>query len=137
MAKSHASNTQKERRILTVQGWLIDGVQDDFILRQIKTEWDISLRQARTYLKWAYERWKQQEDITTQNKRDKKIADLQELRRSLKAEFKGTPSGINAIIRIEKEIIKLEGITPPKQHELIAQVNHEIKPSRYIDATSD
>lgn len=118
MAKKVASAMIKEKRILTVQGWLVDGVQDDFIKKQIQSEWGVGLRQARNYLRWAYEKWKPQEDITLELRRSNKIAELKQLRRSLKEKFKGTPQGINAVIRVEKEIIKLEGITPPKKHEI-------------------
>ena len=49
------------------------------------------------------------EDVTIDLKREAKIAELKQIKRSLKEEHKGTPAGIRAIMAVEKEIIKLEG----------------------------
>lgn len=113
-----ASKLEKERRVFTVQGWIIDGVQDWLILQQMKNEWDLTLRQAKRYLAEAYNRWKANQDVELENKRAAKIAKLQQDIRSLKPEYKGTPAGINAIARIEKMIIKLEDLEPPKRHQV-------------------
>lgn len=106
--KDRASNLEKEKRIFTIQGWILDGVQDYLILAQAKTQWNIGLRMARKYLKEAYENWKQEEGIDMETKRQAKLAELQQLKRSLKPEFKGTPAGIRAVVAVEKEIIRLE-----------------------------
>lgn len=131
------SKVEKERRILTVQGWLIDGVQDWLILQQMQSEWDLSLRQSRRYLKDAYTRWKANEDISIEHRRAAKIAELKQDKRSLKPEYKGTPQGINAIARLEKLIIRLEDLEPPRKHQVEANVSTTIKPTKYIDATGD
>lgn len=108
--QSRATKLEVEKRVLTIQSWIIEGVQDNLILKQAKTKWDIGLRQARKYLKKAYENWKQDEEITFEEKRDAKIAELKQLKRSLKPEYKGTPQGIRTIVAVEKEIIRLEGL---------------------------
>lgn len=115
---NRASKLEKERRIFTVQGWIIDGVQDWLILQQMKNEWGITLRQAKRYLSEAYSRWKADEGIEIENKRAAKIAKLKQDLRSLKPEYKGTPAGINAIVRLEKLIIKLEDLEPAKKHQV-------------------
>lgn len=102
------SKLEKEKRILTVQGWIIDGVQEDFMRKQMRTQWGISTRQAKRYIKDAYEAWKSDSDIDMETKREAKIAELQQLKRSLKQDFKGTPAGIRAIMMVEKQIIRLE-----------------------------
>jgi hypothetical protein len=119
MAKCTA--LEKEKRIFTIQGWIIDGVQDYLILKQAKTQWGIGLRQARNYLKAAYENWKQDEDVTIDLKREAKIAELKQIKRSLKEEHKGTPAGIRAIMAVEKEIIKIEGYVTKKVDVNIVQ----------------
>lgn len=134
---NRVSKVEKERRILTVQGWLIDGVQDWLILQQMQTEWDLKIRQARNYLKEAYSRWKANEDITIENRRAAKIAELKQDKRSLRPEYKGTPAGINAIARLEKLIIRLEDLEPPKKHHIEANVSTNIKPTKYVDATGN
>lgn len=138
MSKSNrVTKIEKERRIFTVQGWLIDGVHDNLIIKQMKTEWDLSLSQAKRYLKAAYSDWKQNEGIEIEDRRATKIAELKQEKRSLRPEYKGTPAGINAIVRLEKLIIKLEGIEPAKKHEIEANVNTVIKPTKYVDATGN
>lgn len=102
------SKLEKEKRILTVQGWIIDGVQEDFMRKQMRTQWGISTRQAKRYIKDAYEAWKQDVDVDVETRRQAKIAELQQLKRSLKQDFKGTPAGIRAIMMVEKQIIRLE-----------------------------
>lgn len=109
-----STSIEKEKRIFTIQGWIIDGVQDYLILKQAQNQWGIGLRQARNYLKSAYENWKQDEDVTTDLKREAKIAELKQIKRSLKEEYKGTPQGIRAIMAVEKEIIRLEGYVVKK-----------------------
>lgn len=99
---------EKEKRVLTVQQWIIEGVQEDLMRKQMRQEWGISTRQAKRYIKDAYESWKTDAEIDIDTKRQAKIAELQQLKRSLKAEYKGTPSGIRAQMAVEKQIIRLE-----------------------------
>ena len=102
------SKLEKEKRIFKVQSWIIEGVPEELIRKQIKTEWTLSLRQAKRYIKDATESWKRDEDIDMDIRRQAKIAELQQVKRSLKAEYKGTPAGIRAIMTVEKQIIRLE-----------------------------
>jgi hypothetical protein len=118
------TKAEKEKRLLQVQGWIIDGAQDNFILRQIRNTWNISLVQARKYLKQAYANWLPDERINIENRRAAKIAELKQIKRSMKTEYKGTPAGINAITRVEKLIIKLEDLEPAKKHQVDATVVH-------------
>lgn len=103
-----ANKVEKEKRILTVQGWIIEGVQEDFMRKQMHQEWGISTRQAKRYIADAYKSWKTDSEIDMETRRQAKIAELQQLKRSLKAEYKGTPAGIRAIMAVEKQIIRLE-----------------------------
>lgn len=106
--KQRATLLERERRIFTVMGWIIDGVQDYLILKQAQTQWGINLRQAKRYLQMARENWVQDEKVDIETKRRNKIAKLQHLARTLKEEYKGTPSGIKAILAVERELIKLD-----------------------------
>ncbi|WP_417867973.1 hypothetical protein [Xanthomarina gelatinilytica] len=133
---SKCTKAEKEKRVLQVQGWIIDGAQDDFILRQIKSTWSLTLRQAQKYLKEAYSNWLPDQKINIENRRAAKIAELKQMKRGLKPEYKGTPAGINALTRVEKLIIKLEDIDPPKRHEVKGDFTHKILPTKFIDATS-
>lgn len=128
MAKS--SKIEVERRIFTIQSWIIDGVQDYLILKQATAQWAITLSQARRYLKKARERWQSDESATIDQERSDKIARLQQIARSLKEEYKGTPSGIRAIMSVEKEIIKLKGLVVKR-----IDITTDVKPIRLVDAT--
>lgn len=123
-----ASKVEKEKRILTVQGWIIDGVQEDFMRKQMRTQWGITTRQARRYIKGAYEAWKQDVDVDMETRRQAKIAELQQLKRSLKEMFKGTPAGIRAIMMVEKQIIRLE---PYSITRIEINPNEKIEPTYY------
>lgn len=105
---SRITKLEKDQRVLTVQSWIIDGVQEDFMRKQMRTQWGISTRQAKRYIKDAYEAWKQDADVDVETRRQAKIAELQQLKRSLKEEYKGSPNGIRAIMMVEKQIIRLE-----------------------------
>lgn len=118
MRKPKATNIEKDKRLFTIQGWILDGVADRMIIKQIMTTWNIGLRQAERYVKEAYDGWKKIEGVNLDMKREMKISELKQLRRSLKETYKGTPAGISAIMAIEKEIIKLEGIELPKTVKL-------------------
>lgn len=116
--KKKSTKLEKERRILTVQGWIIDGAQNDFIIRQIKTQWNLNRRQAERYLKWAYDKWRPQADLEVEDMRNAAIARLQNIARSLDPKYKGTPSGITAVLSVEKELNKLKDVRPPKRKEV-------------------
>lgn len=123
MAKK-CTKIEKEKRLLQVQGWIIDGAQDYLILRQATAQWNITLRQAKNYLQSAYTNWKQHANIDLETRRAAKIAELKQELRNLKPEFKGTPAGMNARTRIHKLLIKLEGLEPAKKHQVDATVVH-------------
>jgi hypothetical protein len=61
------------------------------------------------------------EDAIIDQKRKLKIQTLKKLKRSLKDNFKGTPGGIMAIIAVEKQLIKLEGLEAPTKVEITGE----------------
>lgn len=130
---SKATNDEKERRIFQVQGWIVDGVQDYMIKKQIMG-WGLSGRQADRYLKDAYNRWKPIEEISVEERRAAKIADLKQLRRGLQERFKGTPEGIRAIMQVEKQIIRLEDLEPAKRLQLSGDAENPLKLDTNIQA---
>lgn len=116
--KDRATKIEKEKRLFIVQGWIIEGIQDRLIVKNIVEKWGLDVRQAQRYVKDAYESWKKIEGVNLDMKREMKIAKLQQMIRTLKDEYKGTPAGIQAIMSVEKEIIKLEGLEPDKKIKL-------------------
>ena len=113
----------KQLRVIQVIGWLIDGLganhaNDNRVLKKIKLEYNIGVRQARTYLKEAREKIVNDQSEALTLKRTKRILQLENEIQELKSKYQGTPQGLNSRVRAYKEIIRLEGITPPKQHEI-------------------
>jgi hypothetical protein len=117
-SKPKATAIEVEKRLFTIQGWLLESVDDRLIVKQILQLYPIDIRQAQRYVKMAYAAWKKIEGVDIEMKRQMKIAELKQLKRSLAQEHKGTPAGINSILGVEKEIIKLEGIELPKSIDI-------------------
>lgn len=115
ISKPKSTAIEKEKRLLTIYGWLLEGVPDRLIVQQILQTYPIGIRQAERYVVQAYEKYKKIDGIEIERKRDIAIAGLQQDIRSLRPEFKGTPAGLRAVNAIKKEIAKLEGIELPKQ----------------------
>lgn len=114
-----------QRRIFTIQGWIVDGAHYQLMIRQIiSSGWTKAknhidqVRSAKRMIADAREQWIDEEEGDIEERRKLKISQLKQLIRSMKDAFKGTPSGIKAIISVEKEIIKLEGLALPKKIEL-------------------
>lgn len=118
MKKLRATAIEKSNRLFTIQGWILEGVPDRLIVKQVIQMWPINLRQAERYVKEAYSNWSQIQGVSIEMKRELKIAELKQLKRSLSHEFKGSPTGIRAIMMVEKEIIKLEGLQLPKKIDI-------------------
>lgn len=122
MKELRATAIEKETRLFTVQGWILEGVPDRLIVKQIIQQWALNVRQAQRYVREAYENWKKIEGVNIDMKRELKISELKQLKRSLAPQYKGTPQGIQAIMSIEDKIIKLEGLELPKQIQLQTKV---------------
>lgn len=117
MPKSNrVTKIEKERRERQVQDWLIEGRSDLDIIADIKKDWQLSKKQADKYLKSAYDGFCKDNEIQIDSKRASKIAELKQIIRGMDEKYKKTPAGVNAIIRAQKLIIKLEGTEVPKKH---------------------
>ena len=110
-----------------VQGWIIEGVQSALIIRQIiNNGWCQSTRQAERYLKAARDLWTEIPEAALDQKRKLKIAELQQIKRSLLEKYKGTPAGIRALMSVDKEIIMLDGLRKPTKVELTGKDGNPI-----------
>ncbi|UYW01784.1 hypothetical protein K5I29_02340 [Flavobacterium agricola] len=115
MTNQRSTKIETEKRVFTIQGWIINGVQDYLILKNIEDQWGVGRRQAKNLLRKAYEIWHEDQEATVEQKRALRIAELKQLARSLKDSYKGTPNGITALMQIHKEINKLEALYPPNR----------------------
>lgn len=129
---ARATNAETEKRIFTIQGWILDGIQNHLIIKQITTEWGLSDRQAERLISKAFNTWNEVEGIEIEKKRRLKIAELKQKSRSLKNEYRGTPAGLSTQLKFEKEIIKLEGLYLPKEKKVILSNDPE-NPISFID----
>ena len=118
ISKPKSTAIGKEKRLFTIQGWILEGVPDRLIVKQIFAVWGIGVRQAQRYIQEAYSSWAKIEGVSIEMKRELKIAKLKQDIRSLRPEFRGTPAGLRAVTLIEKEIIKLEGLELPRQIDI-------------------
>ena len=111
-----STKIETEKRVFTIQGWVINGVQDYLILKNIEQEWGVCRRQSKNLLQKAYKIWHEEQEATIEQKRSMRIAELQQDIRGMKDEYKGTPRGMAVVNSIKKEISKLEALYPVKTH---------------------
>ncbi len=121
------SKIEYDKRIFAVQGWIIEGIQPALIIKQIIDNGWCQKRQAERYLREARKRWLDVPEADLEDKRKLKVNELQQLKRTLKERFKGTPSGIRAVLEIEKQIIILEKLKPAKQVEVSGKDGNPIE----------
>ena len=113
-SKPKATNIEKANRLFTVQGWILDGVADRLIVKQIIQQWGLGIRQAERYVEEAYKDWAKIKGVSIEMKRELKIAELQQRKRNLDPKIKNTAEGIRVLNEIDKIIIKLEGMETPQ-----------------------
>lgn len=109
------TKVEHEKRLRQVQEWLIDDWPSCDIIAQCVQKWALSERQAKRYIKSANETWVEVESEKLNAKRSRRINSLKKIKRSLKGDYIGTPAGMRALLQIEKELIRLEGVAPTKQ----------------------
>ncbi len=114
---SKATKIETEKRVFTIQGWILSGVPDYLILKNIdQSDWGVGRRQAKNLLQKAYKAWHDEQEATVDQRRTMRIAELKQDIRNMKPEFKGTPKGMAVVNAIKKEITKLEGLYPAQRH---------------------
>lgn len=130
-----STKIETEKRVFTIQGWIIKGVPDYLILKNIEQEWVVKRRQAKNLLQKAYKIWHEEQEATIEQKRSMRIAELQQDIRGMKEEYKGTPRGMAVVNSIKKEISKLEALYPARTH--ILQGNPEKPISMKVSVTKE
>jgi len=117
MPGAKSTKIETEKRVFTIQGWIINGVPDYLILKNIEqSDWGIKRRQAKNLLKKAYEIWHDDQEATVEQKRSLRIAELKQDVRNMSTEFKNTPKGMSVLLSYKKEISKLEALYPATRH---------------------
>lgn len=130
--KERATNEEIDRRIFTMQGWIIDGVQEFLIKKQAVTQWGVSFKTAKRYMKKAFDGIKPELERTIEEKRAGKIAELEQRKRTMDVKFKNTPLGIRALNDIDKMIIKLEQMEPPRRVQLQGDPDNPLEVNQVV-----
>ncbi len=113
--RNQADKIEKTRRVRIVMEWILEDWPSVDIVAKCVSMWGISDRQAKRYISDARKQWVKEESAHIEQKRRMKIAKLNRLKRSLKDQWKGTPAGITAVLRVEKQIDELEGYKPARK----------------------
>jgi hypothetical protein len=111
-----ATKLETEKRVFTIQGWILSGVPDYLILKNIEQTWSVGTRQAKNLRQKAYAVWHDDQEATIEQKRALRIDELKQDIRNMRPEFKGTPKGMAVVNAIKKEITKLEALYPATRH---------------------
>ena len=145
MAKKKTDQIEYQKRLFSVQGWIIQGVPAALIIKKvIQNQW-CNQRNAKHLLKKARAEWAKIPASDLNEKRMIKLIQLEQMKLDLKTEYKGTPAGLQALIAIEKEIIKLEGLNERSaisiHNNILNQQNYkvtvEVVPSDHPIARSE
>lgn len=124
MPGAKSTKIETDKRVFTIQGWIINGVPDYLILKNIEqSDWNIGRRQAKNLLQKAYKIWHNDEEATVEQKRSLRIAELKQDIRNMSVEFKNTPKGMSVLLAYKKEISKLEALYPA--HKVMIQGDKE------------
>lgn len=116
MPGAKSTKIETEKRVFTIQGWILSGVPDYLILKNIEQTWNVGRRQAKNLREKARQAWSEDETATIEQKRAFRIDELKQDIRNMKPEFRGTPKGMAIVNAIKKEITKLEGLYPAQRH---------------------
>lgn len=124
--ENKSSKVEYEKRIRTIQEWIINSYSYVDILKQSVQTWGVSERQAKNYIKVANENFKAANSQKIEDLVIIAIERRKKLARELKDAYKGSPSGILAQLAIEKDIGKLQGLYVSK-HELSGPNGKELE----------
>lgn len=115
--ENRVTKEMKEQRICQVQNWIIDQIPNGKIIQNIVADWELSRRQAIRYLDEAYRLWNTETLSTVEEKRQTRIAWLQNEINSMNEKYIDTPQGKRTRLAFAKELSKLEALYPPKKIE--------------------
>lgn len=121
-----STKIETEKRVFTIQGWIISGVPDYLILKNIEQQYNVQRRQAKNLLQKAYTIWHEEQEASVEQKRSLRIAELKQDIRNMSPEYKNTPKGMAVLLSYKKEISKLEALYPAKVHVVRGDADNPI-----------
>lgn len=133
--KKRATSQEKQKRIAEVQKRIIRGDSDNDIISWITKRHGFTRRNGVNYLKWAYDGLKPLDTTKIEDRRARAVARLMQMAKDLPPKERKTSKGVNALLRVERQLARLEGTEMPRRHFIEGDLKTEIKPTKYIDAT--
>jgi len=113
------SKIEYERRINTLQQWLVEGdPASEIHARIINNQWCTTKRHAQRLIAAAYKRWADDENKHLRAMRKIASHRLREMIKQISPDVKDKPAGLRAMLEFEKEINKLEGIMSDIEPEI-------------------
>lgn len=108
--QKRSSKLDMEKRLFTIQGWILNGVPEYLILKNIEKDFGVKRRMAKYLIQKAFQTWYENEHATIEQKRSLRIAELKTDIRNMSVEYKKTPEGMKIMLAYKKELSKLEGL---------------------------
>jgi len=110
-AKKPSRKLEIQGYIFKIQAWIIEGKTSVWIIGEAKRlKWCKSDRNVERWINTARLAWAQEQNSTIEVKRIQKIEELKAMKLTLKPKHRGTPAGIEALLKIDRDIRKLEGL---------------------------
>lgn len=125
-----------ERRIFVVQGWIIEGISEFLIKKQAVSQWNVSFKTAKRYMKLAFDGIKPELERTVEEQRAGKIAELEQRKRTMDQRYRNTPEGIRTLNDIDKIIIRLNSLERPRVHVIQGDAEKPIEHKVQISIVS-
>jgi len=97
-----------------VMEWMIDDYSTTDIVGQAMAKWNLTEKQANDLLVKVRQEWKKNEKENNNEKRLRRIESLKKLKRGMSAADRKTPTGILALLSVEKELSRLESVNNEK-----------------------
>jgi len=116
--QKRSDSIEYDKRIRAVQEWIINNYSYADIVRQSVQTWGVADRQAKYYLKEAYQRFRDANELEVEQLKAASIERRKKISREMDPQHRRTPSGVVALLAVEKDIDKLRGLYIDK-HEVI------------------
>lgn len=107
--RKRPDDLEYERRVLEIQNWITQGMPYSLIIRRIVVDNDwCNTRNAKEMAKKAKAAWLNEAKKDLEREIAIQIDQLQYIKLGMAPEYRKTPAGIQTLLMVEKEIIRLK-----------------------------
>lgn len=136
--EKRCDNLEYERRIRTVQEWILQNQSYVDIMKQAMMKWNVSDRQAKNYIRRSYDEWKKSNELKMEDLVHSAIERRKKLARQLEQKYANRPDGISVLLAIEKDMDKLRGLYVEKQESrLVDKEGNDVQQTDLSNLTDD